>query len=198
MQRYKFYLLLTFVSEECFVFAAAAALTAAASLFGAYSQYQSSRNAAKQAEYDAEYEAEVSAEQAKQEKMNRAAQEKSERSQSARRRAAQRASYAKSGVLLEGTPLTMLAEQAGVDEQNIQQGNLESRQRQANLKAGGRAALQSGKNKSSAYKAQGTTNLLTGLGKTAISGAQSYNWWDKNGPSSGGGSSQGSGSTGGW
>ena len=181
MTRYKFWLLLTFVSEECFVFAAAAIVGAAAGLFGAYSQYQASQSAAKQAEYDAEYQAELSENQAEQEKLNRAEQEKGERSQLARRRAAQRASYAKSGVLLEGTPLTMLSEQAGVDEQNIQQGNLESRQRQSNLKAGGQAALQSGKNRSSAYKTQGRTNLLTGLGKTAVSSAQSYNWWDKNG-----------------
>lgn len=178
MSRYKFYLLLTFVSEECFVFAAIAATTALAGLF---MQHQATRSAAKQAEYDAEYEAEVSENQAEQEKLNRAAAEKNDRSQSARRRAAQRASYAKSGVLLEGTPLTMLAEQAGVDEQNIQQGNLESRQRQANLKAGGQAALQSGKNRSSAYKKSATTNLLTGLAKTGVSTAQSYNWWDKKG-----------------
>ena len=178
MTRYKFYLLLTFVCEECFIFTAIAAATAVAGLF---MQYQSSQSASKQAEYDAEYEAELSENQAEQEKLNRAAAEKSDRSQGARRRAAQRASYAKSGVLLEGTPLTMLAEQAGVDEQNIQQGNLESRQRQANLKAGGQAALQSGKNRSSAYKAAGRTNLLTGIGKGAISTAQTYNWWDKKG-----------------
>jgi len=178
MTRYRFYILLTFVSEECFVFAAIAAATAIAGLF---MQHQASTNAAKQAEYDSEYEAELSENQAEQEKLNRAAKEKGDRTQSARRRAAQRASYAKSGVLLEGTPLTMLAEQAGTDEQNIQQGNLESRQRQGNLKAGGQAALQSGKNRSSAYKAQGTTNLLTGIGKGAVSTAKTYNWWDKNG-----------------
>jgi len=133
MTRYKFFLLLTFVCEECIFFAVAAAVTAAAGLF---MQHQASSSAAKQAENDAEYEAQVSEEQAKQEKFNRDAAEKSERTQSARRRAAQRASYAKSGVLLEGTPEIMLAEQAGVDEQNIQQGNLESRQKRRNIRAG--------------------------------------------------------------
>jgi len=147
-----------------------------------FQQHQASKAAAKQSEYDAEYEAEIAENQAEQEKLNRAEKEKSERSQTARRRAAQRASYAKSGVLLEGTPLTMLSEQAGVDELNIQQGNLESRQRQSNLRHGGQAALQSGKNRSSAMRSAANTSLLTGLGKTGATGASgianSKNWWD--------------------
>lgn len=180
MTRYKFWLLLTFISEECFFFAIAAAVVAAGGMF---MQYQASQDQAKQVEYDAEYEAELSENQAEQEKLNRAAKEKGDRSQMARRRAAQRASYAKSGVLLEGTPLTMLAEQAGTDEQNIQQGNLESRQRQTNLKSGGQAALQSGKNRAGAYRYAGNANLLTGIGKAGLSTYESYNWWDKNGSS---------------
>jgi hypothetical protein len=187
MTRYKFLLLLNFVSEECVVTAAAvgiglAIFSAAASAYGVYSQHEAQSAAAKQAEYDAEYQAEVAENKAEQEKLNRAEKEKIDRSETARRRAAQRASYAKSGVLLEGTPLTMLSEQAGVDEQNIQQGNLESRQKQANLRAGGQAALQSGKNISSAYKSKAKTNLIGGLGKTAASAYESYNWWDKKGP----------------
>jgi len=186
MSRYKFFTLLTFVNEECYVFAAIAAATAIAGLF---MQKQASDNAAKQAEYDAEYEAEVSSEQARQEKLNRAAKEKDERSQSARRRAAQRASYAKSGVLLEGSPLTMLSEQAAVDEQNIQQGNLESRQTRRNLRHGGAAALVSGKNRASAYRAQGTTNLLLSTSKM-FAGAAVSGWWDnKDSDSSSSGSS---------
>jgi len=145
-----------------------------------FQQHQASQAAAKQAEYDAEYEAEVAENQAEQERLNRAEAEKIERSQTARRRAAQRASYAKSGVLLEGTPLTMMTEQAGVDELNIQQGNLESRQRQANLRAGGQAALQSGKKRSSALKRAGNINLLTSVGRTAVQGYKDYKWWEAN------------------
>lgn len=174
MTRYKFYLLLTFISEECFIFPAILALG------GLFMQHQATKSAAKQAEYDAEYEAEVAENQAEQEKLNRAEQEKEERSQTARRRAAQRASYAKSGVLLEGTPLTMLSEQAGVDELNIQQGNLESQQKQSNIRHGGQAALQSGKNRASAMRSAATTNLLTGAGKTAMQGYKDYKWWEKN------------------
>lgn len=153
-------------------------------MIGLYMQYDAAQSAAKQAEYDAEYEAQIAENQAEQEKLNRAEIEKSERSQSARRKAAQRASYAKSGVLLEGTPLTMLAEQAGVDELNIQQGNLESRQKRANIRAGGRAALQSGKNRASAIRHGATANLITGIGQAASSSASgagggggSSSWW---------------------
>lgn len=178
MSRYKIYLLLTFISEECFIFAAIGAATALAGLF---MQQQATKSAAKQAEYDAEYEAQVAENQAEQERLNRAEQEKTERKQTARRRAAQRASYAKSGVLLEGTPLTMLSEQAGVDELNIQQGNLESRQRQANIRHGGQAALQSGKNRASAMRSAGTTSLLTGVGKVGMQGYKDYKWWEANG-----------------
>ena len=168
----------------CVVTAAAvgiglAIFSALGTAYGVYSQMEAQSTAAKQAEYDAEYQAEVAENNAEQEKLNRAEKEKSERSETARRRAAQRASYAKSGVLLEGTPLTMLSEQAGVDEQNIQQGNLESRQKQTSLRHGGQAALQSGKNKSSAYKSAAKTNLMAGIGKTAASGIKTYNWWDK-------------------
>jgi hypothetical protein len=179
MTRYKFYLLLNFVAEECWVFTAIAVGLQVAGLF---MQKEAADAQAKQAEYDSEHEAEIAENQAQQEKLNRAEKEKSERSQSARRRAAQRASYAKSGVLLEGTPLTMLSEQAGVDELNIQQGNLESRQRQSNLKYGAQSALQSGKNRSSAMRSAAKTSLLTGLGKAGASGASgaanSKNWWD--------------------
>jgi len=178
MTRYKLYLLTTFVSEECFIFGA---ISAIAGLAGLFMQHQATKAAAKQAEYDAEYEAQVAENQAEQEKLNRAEQEKIERKQTARRRAAQRASYAKSGVLLEGTPLTMLSEQAGVDEQNIQQGNLESRQRQANIRSGGRAALQSGKNRSSAIRQAGNINLLTGVGQVGMQGYKDYKWWERNG-----------------
>lgn len=156
-----------------------AGLTAVAGLFGTYAQYQAGKAAAKQAEYDSEYEAELRENQAEQERLNRAETERQERRMTARRRASQRASYAKSGVLLEGTPLTLLSEQAGIDEKNIMQGNLESRQKQANLIAGGQAALTSGKNRSRALKSQASTSLLTGLGKTAVSTYQTYNWWEK-------------------
>jgi hypothetical protein len=180
MNRYRFYLLLTFICEECFIFTA---LAVGAGLFSAFSQYQAGKTAAKQAEYDAEYEAELRENQAEQERLNRLEAEKGERKMTARRRAAQRASYAKSGVLLEGTPLNLLSEQAAVDEKNIQQGNLESRQKRANLQAGAQAALTSGRNRASALRSGAKTSLLTGIGKTAVSGYQTYNWWDKNGSS---------------
>ena len=149
MSRHKFYIFLTFLHDECFIFAA---ITAATALYGMFAQHQAGKAQAKQAEYDAEYEAELRENQAEQERLNRLEAEKGERRMTARRRASQRASYAKSGVLLEGTPLNLLSEQAGIDEKNIQQGNLESRQKQANLIAGGQAALTAGKNRSQAIK----------------------------------------------
>ncbi len=178
MNRERIILLLIFICNDCFIFPA---ISAIAGLAGLFMQHQATRAAAKQAEYDAEYEAQVAENQAEQEKLNIAEQEKIERKQTARRRAAQRASYAKSGVLLEGTPLTMLSEQAGVDEQNIQQGNLESRQRQANIRSGGKAALQSGKNRSSAIRQAGNINLLTSVGQVGMQGYKDYKWWERNG-----------------
>ena len=93
-----------------------AGLSALAGIFGTVQQVQSQRAEAKQAEYDAEYEAQVREQEAEQERLNREEAEKSEREMTERRKAQQRSSYAKSGVLLEGTPLNLLAEQAEADE----------------------------------------------------------------------------------
>lgn len=173
LTRYKILLLTNFVAEECFVFAVIAATLAVTSMF---MQREGTRNAAKQAEYDAEYEAEVAENQAEQEKMNRAEAEKGERKMTARRRASQRASYAKSGILLEGTPLTMLSEQASADELNIQQGNVESRQRQTNLLAGGQSALYAGKSRSRALNYASKATLVGNAGRAT---GQAAKWWNK-------------------
>ena len=174
LTRYKILLLTNFISEECFIFTAIAATLAVAGMF---MQREGTRNAAKQAEYDAEYEAEVAETQAEQEKLNRREAEKGERKMTARRRASQRASYAKSGVLLEGTPLTMLSEQASADELNIQQSNAESRQRRVNLLAGGQNALIAGRNKSNALKYKANTQFIGSAASAMGSGAK---WWDSN------------------
>lgn len=110
-------------------------------IYGMFSAYDNSRraanyaqnsaaSAAKQAQYNSEYDAEVLRNQAEQERLNRVAVASEEERQVRHRRARTEAMYAKSGVLLEGTPEYMLGEEARGDIMGIDQRNLESMQKQ--------------------------------------------------------------------
>jgi hypothetical protein len=138
----------------------------------------SSRSAAKQAKYNAEHDAEVQRNQAEQERLNRAATASEEERQARHRRAKIEAMYAKSGVLLEGSPEYMLGEQATVDTMGIDQRNSESLQRQRNLMVGAQNTLiqgnfeadmmkSQGKAQAKAYRYQAYGALLGGVGGSA-------------------------------
>lgn len=130
-----------------------------------------SREQAKQAEYNAEYDADVAEKAAAEEKSARAAKEVSERKQSRRRLASMEAKYAKSGLLMTGTPTLMVTEQAKTDELNILQRNRFSSIRAQRLQEGAGIRRAQGSFESGAYNIQGTSQLLSGVGSAASTGA---------------------------
>ena len=158
----------------------AAGLSIASTLYAGAQQKKSSEAAAKQATFNAEYDADLKAKQAEQERLNRNADETKERGMASRQRAIMEASYAKSGVLIDGTPSNYLYEQDLESETDIQQANLESNQKRKGLGISANNSLIEGQNKASAYRHQGRTALIgAGLqagSKTAKTAGQ---WWNK-------------------
>jgi len=88
---------------------------------------------AEAAERNAQHAAEAAANKSEQERLNRASERKEERGQMARRRALQESMYAKSGILLDGTPSDYLVEQAETDELNVQRGDQASQMERTNI-----------------------------------------------------------------
>jgi len=133
--------------------------------------YQAQTQAAKQAGYNAEYEANAEEMKAKEEKDRRAAQARLEMRQTRSRRASIEAGFAKSGLLMTGTPTFMLEEQAKSDAMNIGEANrisdvgfMRSMERASVIR-------QQGKFESDALKYGATTSLIQGAGSLAMSGA---------------------------
>ena len=129
--------------------------------------YQQGRQAAQLAEDNADYNAKVAENQANQEALNRSAREREERRQHDRRIAAIESAYAKSGVLLEGTPATFLTEQVENDEMTVQRNNQASRQKQKSILNRAEMIRIDGANQSKAYKNKATGDLVGGLIGTA-------------------------------
>lgn len=150
---------------------ALAALGAIGSAVSMVMGYQATQAAAKQAKYNAEYNNQLAQNQAEQERLNRAAAENEDRRQKKLRLSLIEAQYAKSGVLLEGTPGLMMQEQATADELSTQQGNLESLQKRRSLRAQGAQALWEGKFQAKQLKTQANIGLIGGLGSLAMQGA---------------------------
>ena len=141
----------------------------------------SAKAAAKQQQYNSEYQAQLAFNQAKQEGMNRTAAAEEENRQARHRRARILAMYAKSGVLLEGSPEFMLGEQARADIMGIDQRNLESMQRQRVLNNQGQNTLITGDWQSSlmisqgnaqqwSYNQQGKAAIISGVGAAVGAG----------------------------
>jgi len=139
---------------------------------GGYLQYQAYQDAADVERARAAHDAQVAQQQAKQEALNRRTAEAEEIRQARRRRATIEAIYARSGVLLTGTPSEWLVEQAGVDAWNREQGNLASRQTQTGLLDQARMIEWKGRQRARAYRQQGTAALIGGFTDMAGLGAQ--------------------------
>lgn len=143
--------------------AIAGIVMAAGSVYTGASMYMTSRRQAKNAQQMAEYNRRVAQTRAEQERMNRLRNESRERRQTRRRRALMEAAYARSGVLLEGTPAYMLGEQAAVDELTISQKTQESEQKQQGLITHGELSVWQGKQQAALYEAQGKAALVKGV-----------------------------------
>jgi len=84
-------------------------------------------------ERNAKYASEAAANRDEQERMERESERREDRDQNKRRRANQEAMYAKSGVLLDGTPSSYLTKQAETDELNVQRADQVSKAERTNI-----------------------------------------------------------------
>ncbi len=139
--------------------------------YGPYMQYQAGQQAADAAEAAGEYNAKVAKNKAEQERLNRVEQERDEREASRRRRALIESMYARSGVLLSGTPESWLAEQAGTDELSILRGTYASRAQQRDLLSQSAFYRMQGQNEATGYRMQATSQAVSSLTQTAMSAA---------------------------
>ena len=152
-------------------------VAAAATAYQGVSSYQTSKASAKQAEYNAEADAERKSREAEQSRLNRQAGERQESKEAHRRRAAAEAAYAKSGVLIEGTPGEFLAEQAGIDEQNIQDRTRAAEARTLGIELSASDSLTQGRSLASGYRAKGTGDLIGGFSKSGGSALSATASW---------------------
>jgi len=153
---------------------------AAAAGYSAYSSYETGKASAKQVEVNAEAEAKQAAADVDQERLNRQSDQKAEAKQALRRRSAIEAAYAKSGVLIEGTPGQFLQEQAGIDELNIQQRTRASQALTAGMGVRAKNLSILGRAKSDALRSKAGSDLAGGAFKTtglAAEAAKATDTW---------------------
>ena len=167
------------------IYAVVMAITAA---YTAYSQSEAQKAQADQAEAVAEnesnrleFDAEREVNKAEQEKMNRQAAEKSERDSHLRRRALMESSYAKSGVMIEGTPSEFLVDQETTDELNVQRNNQVSEAKRMGFKVNADLlnseaawATELGDSQASAYRSSAQSTLIGGALGAVSAGAGAF------------------------
>lgn len=145
----------------------------AASLASAGMGFYASREQGRQAEYNAEHDAKLQERAAEEERSRRSQEERGERDESQRRLSAMEARYAKAGLLMTGTPTTMVADQAQTDEFNILSRNRFSSIGVSNARQAAELVRLGGANDAKAYRTQGTGQLIAGVGSVATA-AGSY------------------------
>lgn len=129
--------------------------------------------AASQARSIGKYNAKVAENQAKQVEMDAAESIRRKRKENKRLLATQRGRYAKAGVVMEGTPLELLAESAGNLELEVLDYNRQAQLEQQNLRAQGAMDRAMGSMQArGAYIGAGAT-LLSGAGQAAGMAAMS-------------------------
>lgn len=155
----------------------AVSLTAITGLYGAYSSYQ-----AGQAQADlAEQQANLNADLARREAEAAAAAETEEmkrlRDAQRRRRATIEAGYAKSGVLLEGTPASLLVNQREADEFNVQASQWEGNERRKTMLWQAQAGQKLGQFEAKTMRRAANTSFIAGIGNTATGAYSNYKAW---------------------
>jgi ABC-type lipoprotein export system ATPase subunit len=125
--------------------------------------YSLSKSQAKVAENNARYASELALNKQKAEEQRRQMKAEELSYKQRRRRAQQEAFYAKSGVLLDGTPSNYLQSQAETDELNLQRQNQSSYQRQLGIIHTGQVQKVNYMNQASAYKWSGKQQLIGGF-----------------------------------
>jgi len=145
------------------------AMSAAMAVKAGQDQKKAYQSAADQAQANALYNSQLAQQQADDERTTRAAKEAEEMRANRRRRAVIEGLYAKSGVLLEGTPGAMLTEQATVDAENVQNNTLQSLRKRQYLIRQGQFSLLEGDMQATAYREQGKAAAMQGFAGGASS-----------------------------
>lgn len=151
----------------------------ALSIFRGFQQAQAQRQQAEIAEQNAQYASELAVNNAEIEKQNRQMQSEAEYDQYRRRRAIQEASYATSGVLLDGTPSQYLQAQAETDELNMERQDQASYAKQMGILYTGQQQRANYLAQDDAYKQSANMSIIGGFmgaGATALSSGIEFSW----------------------
>jgi hypothetical protein len=171
------------VATSTVLIAAAAAATMAGAGIGAYGQYQAGKAQQAMANYNAkvqqqtaEYNNKLAQNAAIAEEQAQSVRSQQMRDDKRRMLSSQRAGFAKTGAAMEGTPLTVLAEQAGMMEHDILLAKHESDVRARTYRQEGAMGLWTGRSQAAMSRFEGSQAAKAGrigAGATLLSGAGS-------------------------
>lgn len=135
----------------------------ALSIFRGIQQSESQKQMAKVAERNAQYASEVAVNNAEIERQNQSMKNEATFDMQRRRKAIQEASYATSGVLLDGTPSQYLQAQVEADELNMERQDQASYQRQLGILASGQSQQANLLAQADAYRDSADQSILGGV-----------------------------------
>lgn len=152
-------------------------VAAIGSAYQAHTQYETQKNQAKAEEDNAEYAAEAAANKDEQEKLDRREERKEQRKEQRRKHALMEAAYAKSGVLLDGTPSNYLVAQAETDQLNISRADQVSQTERRNILYQGQLQANEHMNRARAYESAARSTMIGGV----VASASSFSSWGGSG-----------------
>ena len=135
----------------------------ALSIFRGIQQSESQKQMAKVAERNAQYASEVAVNNAEIERQNQSMKNEATFDMQRRRKAIQEASYATSGVLLDGTPSQYLSAQVEADELNMERQDQASYQRQLGILSSGQSQQANLLAQADAYRDSADQSILGGV-----------------------------------
>ena len=162
----------------------AVAVTAVTGVYGAVSSYQAGQAQADLAEQQAKLNAEMQRREAEEDAAAESDEVRRLREAQRRRRATIEAGYAKSGVLLEGTPAQLLVNQREADEYNVQATHYEGNERRKRMLWASDNGERLGEFESKSLRRQANADFISGMGDTVAKTAKGTNkigadrgWW---------------------
>lgn len=153
----------------------------ALSIFRGIQQSESQKQMAKVAERNAQYASEVAVNNAEIERQNQSMKNEATFDMQRRRKAIQEASYATSGVLLDGTPSQYLSAQVEADELNMERQDQASYQKQLGILASGQSQQANLLAQADAYRDSADQSILGGVigagtAMMAFGGDSPFSW----------------------
>lgn len=145
--------------------------------------YEAEQEKAEIEEDNAEYASEAAANKDEQEKLNRRAERKKQSHEQRRKRALMESAYAKSGVLLDGTPSNYLTAQTETDQLNIERADQASQVERSNILYEGQLQANEHMNRAAAHGAAAQSSLIGAVDMAA----GTFSSWGNAAPAAGGG-----------